>query len=1279
MRPYLTTLGSLAAAGVMLAAISSCGSDTPTARVAPLGAADPDLAAAKATLASTPLGRVVSRDVRGAGRFVVASPPSHAARLNLGHETVARLHFERHAAALGLNEAAVRGAVLTGVHSMPAGASVVQFEQRIGDVEVFRARASVIMDAANQLVSIGNSFPASNVKVWNKKTSFKLSAEEALASAYTTHAGVPLRASAVRDEGQIHGSSARNYAVNSPAGALQVMTATAKRVFFPTGDRLESAYYVEILGRAAGSRDNDARGYVIAAADGRVLQQESLTASETFNYRVWAEPTGNHIPTDGPIADVTPHPTGLPDLKPQTFIAPIMVTMEGFNKKTPNGASDPWLDANATYTWGNNVRAYSDRNQGVTDAGAAINDGYQDAGPDGGGGDYRADLTSPKTFDRIYDPTKSPNETPDQVKAAITQIFYVNNWLHDYWYDSGFDELGHNAQLSNYGRGGIEGDPLRVEAQDSADTGQSNNANMSSLSDGSSPRMQMYVWTGIGNRTLEVTGATFSDPLGASGFGPQTFDITGQAVLSDDGITDPVTAGTVGTVTDACQKPNNVAGKIAVVERGGCVFTIKVDMAQQGGATGIILVNNVTGNTAPSPGGIFQPATIPLISISKEDGDKLKTLLAGMPMAHLKRGVETMRDGTLDNTIVAHEWGHFWHHRLVQCGSQSQSCGGMSEGWGDFQGLMMAIRDGDTFDNGKTYALAQYAAQGIARDGSYFGIRRAPYSRDMAKNPFTFTHIRQLSTLPTGAPLAGAGADMSEVHNVGEIWTQMLFEAYTNLIDTLKAATPPVPFEEIKRRMADYLVAGMKATPSEPTFVEQRDAILSTIYATKRMDDFTAIAKGFAKRGLGVAAVAPPASSMNLNEAVENMDFKGALGFVEAKLDDSVTSCDKDGVLDSNETGKLTVTVKNSGWVKLTKTQIKATSTDPNVTFGMPGPEMGTMEPFATTTVTVNVTAKAGIAKKSVIPITITMTDSEAAKDSVQASYETAFNFDEIKAGSKTDDVESTLPPVWTMANVPDLAVKAWSRDGNASNHVWHGDALAAAGEESLISPELVVSPSEAFTIAFKHHYRFEVGPIPATNMMGNFDGAVLEIAEVAGEGGTAVWKDISEYVDPMYPSTIFTGVPYNIADTNPLFGRKAWGGSSASYPANVDVKLDLGTKLAGKTVKVRFRIGTDEGTGTAGWDIDDIAFTGITNSPFTKVVDHVGTCGDSGTPLDGGARDGSAGTGGSGGAGGSTPPADDSCNCSVPGGRSTGGAGLTVGAFGALAMLLRRRRRHQR
>ena len=57
---------------------------------------------------------------------------------------------------------------------------------------------------------------------------------------------------------------------------------------------------------------------VVAAADGRVLFRQNLTADVAFNYRVWSDPAGDFRPLDGPIADYTPHPTGTPDGRPMS-------------------------------------------------------------------------------------------------------------------------------------------------------------------------------------------------------------------------------------------------------------------------------------------------------------------------------------------------------------------------------------------------------------------------------------------------------------------------------------------------------------------------------------------------------------------------------------------------------------------------------------------------------------------------------------------------------------------------------------------------------------------------------------------------------------------------------------------------------------------------------------------------------------------------------------------------------------------------------------------------
>ncbi len=53
----------------------------------------------------------------------------------------------------------------------------------------------------------------------------------------------------------------------------------------------------------------------------------------------------------------------------------------------------------------------------------------------------------------------------------------------------------------------------------------------------------------------------------------------------------------------------------------------------------------------------------------------------------------------------------------------------------------------------------------------------------------------------------------------------------------------------------------------------------------------------------------------------------------------------------------------------------------------------------------------------------------------------------------------------------------------------------------------------------------------------------------------------------------------------NPLKGRKAFTGRSRGWGST---RLDL-SSLAGRTVRIRFRVSTDRSTGSFGWYIDDV------------------------------------------------------------------------------------------
>ena len=94
-----------------------------------------------------------------------------------------------------------------------------------------------------------------------------------------------------------------------------------------------------------------------------------------------------------------------------------------------------------------------------------------------------------------------------------------------------------------------------------------------------------------------------------------------------------------------------------------------------------------------------------------------------------------------------------------------------------------------------------------------------------------------------------------------------------------------------------------------------------------------------------------------------------------------------------------------------------------------------------------------------------------------------------------------------------------------------------------------------------------------------------------------------STLVTPGYGGTIFVG------SGNPLGGRQAFVGRNASYPARDHLTLNFGTAFTGQTVRIRFRIGTDEAAADYGWEIDNIAFQGITNKPFAQFITDLAKC----------------------------------------------------------------------
>jgi hypothetical protein len=194
-------------------------------------------------------------------------------------------------------------------------------------------------------------------------------------------------------------------------------------------------------------------------------------------------------------------------------------------------------------------------------------------------------------------------------------------------------------------------------------------------------------------------------------------------------------------------------------------------------------------------------------------------------------------DGTIDEGIIAHEFFHYVSNRLVGNGSglSNNQGRGMGEGWSDFNTMLLQVRQDDTQVKTNPTWNGAYSVGSYVLGDYYFGIRRAPYSTDFAKNPLTFKHIQNGVALPTTAPLAFGqdGASNAEVHNTGEIWANVLWEAYAGFLQDGRYS-----FKQARSKVQDYIIAGLKMTPNAPTMLgARRHPVGGRCHGRRRLHD----------------------------------------------------------------------------------------------------------------------------------------------------------------------------------------------------------------------------------------------------------------------------------------------------------------------------------------------------------------------------------------------------------------------------------------------------------
>jgi extracellular elastinolytic metalloproteinase len=506
------------------------------------------------------------------------------------------------------------------------------------------------------------------------------------------------------------------------------------------------------------------------------------------------------------------------------------------NPASPQFSPYGWHDTNGqagpefTYTRGNNVWAYTDTGNDNT--------GTEAESAAGGAG-----LVFDFPFDQNLEPIDNRN-------AAVTNLFYMNNMIHDITALYGFTEQAGNFQVRNYTNQGAGNDAVRAEALDG---GGQDDANFSTPADGGAPRMQMYRWSSSGgnvvvvNSPSQIAGVYFGQQAGNWGVPITATPVTGDGVIVLDG-TDNPTLGCFEPVVDL----NN---KIALVQRGECQFGEKAYLAQQAGAKACIICNFADDTEGMLPGDFGAQITIPVLMMSRINCEALRQFAGqGLNISLVQPPAvgPDFYDGDYDNGIIAHEYAHGISNRLTGGPSQADCLNNeeqMGEGWSDFFSLIMTVRPGDVAE--KRRGIATYV---LREPNEGIGIRRYPYSTDMTIAPLTFGNV----------------AENTGEHAIGEVWNNMLWDLYWAMVDKYGFDADITNTNSGNGRAIQLVMDGMKLQPCSPGFKDGFNAIMTADRINYGGADTCLISQVFARRGLGEEA--SQGSSASAGDGREHFD-----------------------------------------------------------------------------------------------------------------------------------------------------------------------------------------------------------------------------------------------------------------------------------------------------------------------------------------------------------------------------------------------------------------------
>ncbi|MEM9822158.1 MAG: M36 family metallopeptidase [Bacteroidota bacterium] len=732
-------------------------------------------------------------------------------------ETAMR-YIEQHRQDWQLEEADIADLAISSSYTTKSlNAQHLYLIQRHQGIEVFNAMITLTIDQEGKVYQAGHQLIADLVSKVNT-TQAQISAETALYKA-AGHRNILINETPrlLQQKGN------REFIFDK--GHFSEEDVKVKLCYFPMEDgRLRLAWDLAIRDL----KSSDFPNIRVDALDGSILDEDNWThysTSPKHAYRNLDRPRPQRR-TDEAV-ETLPKANTTTAGQYNVFALPVESPAHGSRSLISNpddATASPfgWHDTNAssgpeyTITRGNNVHAYHD---------ADGNNFSDNDEPDGG-----ASLV----FNYPYNSNDEPNQYRD---AAVTNLFYTCNFMHDFAYRYGFDEVAGNFQQNNYGNGGFENDYIRVEAQDGSGV---NNAQFSTGPEGSKGRMEMFLWdrNAGGQRVVQVDAPEIVAGLyeaGLADFGPAISNtpITGEVVIVDDGINQSLS-------TDACESDfvngNALNGKIALVDRGGCDYEQKTVNAEAYGAIAVIVCDfNPEPNFMNGVPGIPNPG-IPTVRLGAVDCQKIRVHAGSGLQVTLKLPPETgpdLVDSDFDNGAIIHEYTHGISERLTG-GPNTVTCLNnleqMGEGWSDFFALAATVQAGD--DGSMRRGLATYL---FREDTDGNGVRNYPYSTDMTINPLTYRDIGN-EIIP---------------HGLGAVWASVLWDMYWALVEEYGWSADLIGGNAGNNRAIQLVMDGMKMQTCDPGFVNARDAILMADEIRYGGENLCLLWEVFARRGLG--------------------------------------------------------------------------------------------------------------------------------------------------------------------------------------------------------------------------------------------------------------------------------------------------------------------------------------------------------------------------------------------------------------------------------------------